>query len=937
MMACMSESHIMADCQTQHQSSNIEPITDQMDKATINDSPTLQTELAMGFPVGITDGSALEIDQPEVLLPVYGDASGDGIQVSDHNVDKELFATELAESEQQQQQQQQQPSLEQNTTETIRPAHKAAILTLPSPSPTEPQAGDRVAHRPELRWETRDGALFYREPGSVMPNNTPGVDVEGAVEVYWKPSGYFSWYTPTEQEKEAEEYIDKTLLDDGLSFYFSPSLPHRPVYHDLVTDQRYYFHERQSLCDPAKAAWSAVRERYLQMVSEPEQKQLPEPIEEALTVPSPAAVSSSIDETHLVWPSFTTVASSATSLFSPDMATPSTEAGSTAQQALTVEDADQVCMAGTKRRAPVTPERKHPPQKRVKTIPSPPTTCEDKPAPPPTLTLPTAPRSSDVFIEQLSTQQKAYMLDLCDIRQEPLIRDRRPEFVYKLLFDKTEALNKPTAPRQASSTTATAAATSAGRTRPSLTALSSTSNSQENPISLDMPESKVCTRRVGTASNPISIGLGIAEEDVVVVVSPAGSSSASAAPKSTPSPESSWEPTRSKAFASSPEPSPPRVTRSAEKKTAEPLRRDGFGFYHTKDKALLRYQQTCEDQGVVPGTLLPDGRQPDRLLMDKFRADSRNARGTTGFSPKKALIHPRQTPLHSTEYWDNWLQKGQATSTQRTVATADAYTAADRQRWIDDAPRSSNQPALLRGFPMVEMVTFLRADNRRDEGNCYWNALALHMYGRADFGARVKLEHLRHVEAVLNTPQHPRHQAYAKVNARFFQTNAEGLSGGPFVANMWQILHMPGSWTPSWMTQITADLYGVFVVLYTLHRSERRLLVTETTTRGAYNSRHIFLLFVDGNHYQPMIPNEYDPSEFRCPRPSKDLTKAYVFGDSKRWGEGVTHGWRHDVSFGNRVPMALPVDYNMGATFVDTERLIKAVVEGGTGAWKSEL
>ncbi|TLD13408.1 uncharacterized protein PgNI_03658 [Pyricularia grisea] len=936
-MASMSENQAMADGQIEHQLLDAEPAANTMDETTTSDNQRQLAELALRLSGGGTDESAMQVGQPEVPLPANGDANGSILQISDHNddgttntevnVDMPLAATELVEPEQQNQEEH--PSLEQNTTETIQKAHKVMILTLPSPPLTAPQAGENVTHRPELRWETRDGAPFYREPGNATSNNGIGNEVEGWMDVFWKPSGYFSWFVPTEQEKEVEEQMSKAMLLGDLALYSSPALDYNPMYHDLVTDQRYYFHKRQPVCDPAKAAASAVRETYLQMVSELGNKRLPEPLEEAPTLSLPSTAAAPIPGTSFVWPPTNISGSSPDSRLYPEAPiNPLDNEILTPQQDPAVKDVDEAAVYGIKRPGPVTPESA---QKRAKTTPSSPTTPEVNVEPPPTLMFPVAPRTPNGNPKDVTAQQWAYMLDLHQIRQEPLIRDERPEIVWKVLFDKTEAKWKPKSKTQASPTIAVAKVTTSGRTRPVVAALSSAGGSQENPISLDTPEGKVYTPRVGTAGNPITVELGIAEEDVSVI-SPV-SFWTSPASSSTPGSELSWPKTPVRASAPSQDPFAARVTRSADKKTATSLRRDGFEFYQTNDGELLRYQNMIEDQGVVPGTLLPDGRQPDRLLIDNFRKDSKKLKETTSnFSPRKYTVHPKNTPLNSKEYWENWLQhKNQATPT-----TADSHTAAARQRWIDDAPRSSSQPALLRGFPMVEMVMFVRANNRQDEGNCYWNALSLHMYGRPDFGERVKLEHLRHVEAVLNTPQHPRHEAYTNVNARFFQTNAEGLSGGPFVANMWQILHLPGSWTPSWMTQITADVYGVFVVLYTL-KCEKRLLVTETTTRGAYNSRHIFLLFVDGNHYQPMIPNEFDPSEFRCPRPSKELTKAYVFGDSKRWGEGVTHGWRNDVSFGNRVPMSLPVDHNMGATYTDTERLLKAVVEGGTGSWKSEL
>ncbi|KLU85978.1 hypothetical protein MAPG_04997 [Magnaporthiopsis poae ATCC 64411] len=379
---------------------------------------------------------------------------------------------------------------------------------------------------------------------------------------------------------------------------------------------------------------------------------------------------------------------------------------------------------------------------------------------------------------------------------------------------------------------------------------------------------------------------------------------------------------------------------------------------------------TEEFVGVVPGMMAtsPVGdQQPDRLLIRKFRRDAgipesdagggggsaSSARNSTfaglplsggGGVPKpkptlkqqRELIYPKNASLHRLYGHEDDNGGDYDDDNEESPAVADVHK--QRRRWVEDRPP---QAAVLQGFPLVEDVEFLRAQNRDDEGNCYWNAVAMHAYGRRDWGPRVKLEHLRFVEAVLANERHPRHAEYARVNERFVVTSAEGVAD-PFVANMWQLLHLPGSWTPSWMTQVTADLYGLFVVLYTLQDefggigADGRPVVTETTTRGSYNSRHIFLLFVDGNHYQPMIPNRHDAAEFRCPRPSRALTSGYKFGDSKRWGDGTAHAWRLDASFcalGKRVPPPLHVDHNMGWTKREVDRLLDAVFLGGTGNW----
>ncbi|KAI0023023.1 hypothetical protein F4780DRAFT_777146 [Xylariomycetidae sp. FL0641] len=49
--------------------------------------------------------------------------------------------------------------------------------------------------------------------------------------------------------------------------------------------------------------------------------------------------------------------------------------------------------------------------------------------------------------------------------------------------------------------------------------------------------------------------------------------------------------------------------------------------------------------------------------------------------------------------------------------------------------------------------------------------------------------------------------------------------------------------------------------------ARRRGLLLARAGGGAYNSRHVFLLFADGNHFPPMNPNRHLGFEFRYPAP----------------------------------------------------------------------
>lgn len=193
------------------------------------------------------------------------------------------------------------------------------------------------------------------------------------------------------------------------------------------------------------------------------------------------------------------------------------------------------------------------------------------------------------------------------------------------------------------------------------------------------------------------------------------------------------------------------------------------------------------------------------------------------------------------------------------AATADTYVShlADQEASVNglqwaaggDAPLGPEYP-FLRGFPLVEEVVFLRGRNHWGSvstGACYWSALAMHIYGDPYAWLRVKAEHVAHFGRVLRESRNPRHGLYRELNEKWYETmgsvgrkSGSSSSQGNFDANLWQILHLPGVYVPMNMLDVTADLYNVFLVVYSYDRG----VVYETRTRGAYNSRHLFLLYV---------------------------------------------------------------------------------------------
>lgn len=251
-------------------------------------------------------------------------------------------------------------------------------------------------------------------------------------------------------------------------------------------------------------------------------------------------------------------------------------------------------------------------------------------------------------------------------------------------------------------------------------------------------------------------------------------------------------------------------------------------------------------------------------------------------------------------------------------------------------------PILFKGFPMVEDVVFVKHPNywQRPEdhpklfasGQCYWLAIALLIYGNASFWLRVKAEHLGYVEKILANPNHPRHAFHSRENQSSMKTQATGPAGkkGEGTTNLWERLHIPGCWTNEDMCQVTADVYGVFLVLYKFDAPKTNPLwenkIYDMKAYGAYNNRHIFLCYSVShslitptahcanlpsqheNHFQPMVPNDFYAYEFKLPRLTLQNTKKYrlLTGPRRRFiRDGPSHHWRGPAKVAPS-PLALP-------------------------------
>lgn len=186
----------------------------------------------------------------------------------------------------------------------------------------------------------------------------------------------------------------------------------------------------------------------------------------------------------------------------------------------------------------------------------------------------------------------------------------------------------------------------------------------------------------------------------------------------------------------------------------------------------------------------------------------------------------------------------------------------DTPDWVADVGKFEGKTVLLKGFPMAEDVTFLKHPNYWqtveehgkviEDGQCYWTALSLLLYGNAHAWLRVKAEHLSYLEKILMNPRHPRHEFYSRENKNMGQTYATGPAGPQSYwsgqVNLWERLQIPGCWANEDLCQLTADVYSVFLVLYKYDTSNAanpqwKGKVYDMKTFGAYNNRHIFLCF----------------------------------------------------------------------------------------------
>lgn len=105
------------------------------------------------------------------------------------------------------------------------------------------------------------------------------------------------------------------------------------------------------------------------------------------------------------------------------------------------------------------------------------------------------------------------------------------------------------------------------------------------------------------------------------------------------------------------------------------------------------------------------------------------------------------------------------------------------------------------------------------------------------------------------------------------------------------------AWQDGEILQVTADLYNVFIVQYTM-KSTSRAKVEGVKVRRNYNSTHWIIRYVDNNHFQPLIPASQPLSEFSFPQITRENTKGKVSIPQGRpkSATDLNHPWRSPIS-----------------------------------------
>lgn len=206
------------------------------------------------------------------------------------------------------------------------------------------------------------------------------------------------------------------------------------------------------------------------------------------------------------------------------------------------------------------------------------------------------------------------------------------------------------------------------------------------------------------------------------------------------------------------------------------------------------------------------------------------------------------------------------------------------------------------------------------------------MYGNWEFWPHVKAQHKLYVDRVLEHAEHPRHALVTRLNETRKGVNKLNLKerlGIPYCG----IRHED-------IQQITADMYGIFLVVFTYRPEGRAKLQAgknvdqsakhfAPTIRGEFNRPHKFIRLSIGTMppelqqyplselmplwqiYEPMLPHisfPGRPSDFRYIKPTLENTKASMPATATESSiGGIKHPWRRN--FGNKGDIIPPLNH----------------------------
>jgi len=197
--------------------------------------------------------------------------------------------------------------------------------------------------------------------------------------------------------------------------------------------------------------------------------------------------------------------------------------------------------------------------------------------------------------------------------------------------------------------------------------------------------------------------------------------------------------------------------------------------------------------------------------------------------------------------------------------------------------------ARVSNLPLAGDVDFLVGWNNGTGGNCYWAAIAQIIYGRPEYWPWIKAQHHLWIIEVLKNHQPSRYKSYHRL-AHHNTPSANGTD-----TTVLQRLKTPSAWTPMSMTQVTVDLYNIYLVVFEMEDEDGTKRRRPIWSVGSRNAPHKFIAFVNQNHFEPMRPDVPRPSEYLFPEITVQSTLGIPGCPSRANIAPVRHPWRRNI------------------------------------------